>query len=855
MPAQRRPSHGHAEANVILSESPGCCGGHHTHHDDDESDKEVAFIQIRDGDLEKGPGSEHVVLAVDGMTCSGCGNKMERTLKAISGVSAVRVNFVMGSAEFSLVTSVTSPDQVIRAAERATGFRCAKLSDDDQTIDVLSGGQSARALTESCIAGVNQASIISKKVVRITYDPTIIGARILMEKIGPLCRGLAPPHNDSGLSSGRRRLCDQFWKTLAAALFTVPVVVMAWSEKLVDDWTKAIVSLVLASVVQLIAVPDFYRPAISALIHSGSVEMDMLVVISITAAYVYSVVAFGFQIARKPLETGAFFETSTLLVTLVLLGRLVAAYARVRAVAAVSFRSLQSTKAVIVEDGQDSEVDCRLLQYGDTLTIGSHTVIPTDATILTGATEIDESMITGESLPVFKQGGDDIIAGTLNGSGTLTALLKRLPGRNTVTDIARLVEEAANAKPRLQDIADRVAGWFVPFVTSVALIVVAAWLVVGFKVRKYGAGHAISNAITYSVATLAVSCPCALGLAVPMVLVVAGGIAARNGVIIKSAECTEQARKVTDVVFDKTGTVTEAGLDVVEEKHFTDSQPEAIAITKALAAGNKHPVSLAVAKHLEQRHVADAELSDPQVIPGAGVEAIFQGTKVRAGNPQWTQTSNHPAIIQLQQRGMTLLVVSRDSEPLAAFGLRTSLRAEAASVVAKLRSRNIVVHLVSGDQQCAVETVAGQVGIRRFASQCTPADKRDYVARLMKRGRRVMFVGDGTNDAVAVTQADVGVQLASVHSASDVTRGAADVVLLNGLEGVDFLLRISAVSFRRIVFNFVWSATYNLLALLLASGALVNVRIPPAYAGLGELVSVLPVVLAAMTMLLKKNRP
>ncbi|KAK4071344.1 hypothetical protein Purlil1_13432 [Purpureocillium lilacinum] len=843
--------HEHGELAIKEEKDAGCGRDPQDTHDC-QDDKDAALRPVG-VDLERADGLEHVSLTVDGMTCSGCGNKMERTLKALPGVSSVRVNFVMGSAEFSLDTSVTTPDEVIRGTERATGFRCTKPSNDHQTVDFLASGGSAKVLADIAIPGVTQATILSKKVVRLTHDPAMIGARTLVERVGDLSSGLAPPRDDPNVSSGRKRLYDQLVKTAVAACFTIPVVVMAWGDNLVQDKkTKASVSLALATVVQLIAVPDFYRPAISALIYSGSLEMDMLVVISITAAYLYSVVAFGFMMAGEPLDTDAFFETSTLLITLVLLGRLVAAFARIRAVVAVSLRSLQSVTAVISEDGNDREIDARLLQYGDRLKIGPHSAVPTDATVLSGTSEVDESMLTGESVPVFKKEGDSIIAGTINGSGTLVARLTRLPGKNTVTDIAQLVEEAANSKPRIQDIADRIAGWFVPVVASIAIIVIVAWLAVGLKVRNDNAGKAISNAITYAVATLAVSCPCALGLAVPMVLVVAGGIAARNGVIIKSAECTERSRKVTDVVFDKTGTITESDLDIVEEKFFDIDHAEAIAISKALVAGNKHPVSLAVEKHLEARANPTVKLDNTHSIPGAGIEATLGGAKMRAGNPTWTKTSEDTTVVNLQQRGMTLLVVTRNSKVIAVFAMRTRLRAEAAKVVAQLSRRNVAVHLVSGDQKHAVEAVAAQVGIPNVASQCTPAEKRDYVANLMSRGKTVMFVGDGTNDAVAVTQADVGVQLASVLSASEVTRGAADVVLLNGLEGIPFLMRMSNVAFRRMAFNFGWSATYNVLAILFASGALVNVRIPPAYAGLGEIVSVLPVIFAAMTMLLKK---
>ncbi|PGH23374.1 copper-translocating P-type ATPase [Polytolypa hystricis UAMH7299] len=816
------------------------------------SEKGIMASRVKEIDIEKDAGLEHVALIVDGMTCSGCGNKLDRTLKAMPGVSGVRVNFVMGNAEFSIDPEVVKAEDVIRGASRATGFYCTRMASDDQTLDVLASGPAVKVLMDMAILGVNQVTTLDKKMVRLTYDPAIIGARTLVNKIGDISSGLAPPRDDPSVASGRKRLYDQLLKTSVSAVLTIPVVVLAWGDTLVDEKTRAYISIVLASLVQLIAVPDFYRPAISALVHSGTIEMDLLVVISITAAYVYSVVAFSFRMADQPLETSEFFETSTLLITLVLLGRFVAAFARIRAVAAVSLRVLQASTAVIVENGKDIEIDARLLQYGDKFKVLPHSSVPTDGLVLDGSSEVDESMLTGESVPVPKKKRDAVIAGTINGSGTLLAQLTRLPGKNTVTDIAELVEEAANSKPRIQDVADRVASWFVPVVSSVAIIVTIVWLVIGLKVRNLPTGKAISDAITYAVAVLAVSCPCALGLAVPMVLVVAGGIAARGGVIIKSAECTERARKVTDVVFDKTGTITEGELDVLEEEFFDSNYDEAISITKAIIAGNKHPVSLAVSKHLQTRPSSDVKITDVRVIPGAGVEAAYNGTTIRAGNPTWTNTTSLPYVTRLQVTDMTLLVVTRNSIPIASFGLRTRLRPEAARVVAQLSQRNIDVHLVSGDQSRAVASVAAQALIPNIAAQRNPAQKRDYVASLMAQGRIVMFVGDGTNDAVAVTQADVGVHLGSAASASDVTRGAADVVLLAGLEGIEFLFDVSRASFHRMVFNFVWSAIYNVLAILLASGAFVNVRIPPAYAGLGEIVSVLPVIFAATTMLMMK---
>ncbi|KAG9256250.1 E1-E2 ATPase-domain-containing protein [Emericellopsis atlantica] len=828
----------------------GCTG---KNNNQDPSKFEPSGFAHQEVDLEQTGNMETVHYLVSGMDCTSCADKLMTIFSAMPGVSSPRVNFVVGRGEVHVDTSVTSADEVLRFAATASNFSLVKVVGGDFYLDVLAGPAEARKLTEQPPQGVTDAQILDRKTVRLAYDPTVTGARDLLASLQGQCQGLAEPRGDSQLENSRRRLRDQLYKTLLAALFTIPVTVLAYANGLVDKQTKGIVSIVLGTCVQIIAIPEFYRPALSALWYSHIVEMDMLVVMSITAAYGYSVVAFGFEMGHRPLEQGDFFETSSMLITLILMGRLVAAFARVQAVAAVSLRSRLSSSALLVTSAGAQEIDARLLQYGDSFKVLPHTRVPTDGVVTLGKTEVDESMLTGESMPVLKKQGDDLIAGTLNGDGIVTARLTRLPGKNTVTDIAQLVEEAANSKPKLQDLANKVASWFVPIMAAIAVLVLVIWLAVGLRVLEYSAGRSIGTAITYTVATLAVACPCALGLAVPMVIVVAGGIAAKGGVIIKSAETTERARKITDVVFDKTGTITEDDLAVVEQVILADVQEdEAVSLTRALVAGGKHPVSAAMEKYLAaQSSVAAAVVSGIRVIPGAGIEARYQENTVKAGNAEWTGTSKVTEVARVQGSGLTTLVVTLNGTPLVVFGLRTQIRREALGVIEGLKSRNIAVHLVSGDQILAVQAVARAVGIppENVAGHCTPPEKRDYVGALMSApAKYVMFCGDGTNDAVAVAQADVGAQMGGGKTSSDVTQGAADVVLMKGLEGIPFLLRVSRAAYQRMVFNFVWAAVYNVLAVTMASGAWVAFRIEPQYAGAGEMVSVLPVILAAVSM-------
>ncbi|GME48378.1 ATPase P-type K/Mg/Cd/Cu/Zn/Na/Ca/Na/H-transporter [Neofusicoccum parvum] len=782
------------------------------------------------------------------MTCSGCGNKLQRSLESLPGVNNVSVNFIMKRADFEIDPSLTNAANTITKAQQMTGFSLSKISNTDHHLEFLTTAASARILAAKTLPGVTSITPLKSSVL-IAYNPTHTGARTLATSIGNLTTGLAPPPTttDPATSTHRATFRALTLKTLAAATLTIPIATLAWSPHLAPPRTRNPISLALATFVQAIAVHEFYAPALRSLARRRALEMDALVAVSVSAAYAYSVVAFACGAAGRPLATEPFFETGALLVALVLLGRLVGAWARVRAVAAVSVRGGQAGVAVVVEGGVGREVDARLLQYGDVFRVAPHTKVPTDGAVVGGVSEVDESMVTGETLPVAKGPGSAVVAGTVNGEGALTVRLGRLPGSNTVTDIAELVEDALKTKPRVQEIADRVAGWFVWVVVGVAAVVLCVWVAVALRVGNESGAKVADTALSYCIAVLAVSCPCALGLAVPMVLVIAGGVAARGGVVIKSAQSVERARKITDVVFDKTGTLTMQELSVVTEEGLAEDHFESASLARALVSGNNHPVSAAVAKHLETQDLDPPDLENSRVIPGSGITAVWNGFEIRAGNARWTRSEDHPTVRRLTSEGMTVLCVTKAGELAVVYGLKSVLRPEAVAVVDKLRGKNIAVHLVSGDERKAVEAVRAAVGIPpgNTVSRQTPAEKRVYVRQLMDDGKVTLFCGDGTNDAVAIAQADVGVQ---VGSSSDVSRATADVILLSGLEGIMFLLDVSAASFHRIVFNFVWSAVYNVFAILLAAGAFVKVRIPPAYAGLGELVSVLPVIFAAFTM-------
>ncbi|KAH6629851.1 E1-E2 ATPase-domain-containing protein [Boeremia exigua] len=808
-------------------------------------------------DVEKSSaGIEHIVLSISGMTCTGCETKLQRTLGTLPYLRNLRTSLVLARAEFDIDHRIASVEDVIRHLSRTTEFRCEQVSMQGSSFELVCKGRAAVVADGKWPVGVVEIRALDKDTVRVAYDASTVGARDLVERGWESAMQLAPMRLDASLDAGKRHVWHMGLMTLLSACLTIPVLVMAWAPLPRREVAYGSASLALATIVQVCVAGPFYPKALKALVYSRVIEMDLLIVLSTSAAYVFSVVSFGYMIAGSPLSTGEFFETSTLLVTLIMVGRWVASLARQKAAESISIRSLQTPTAILVEDnGQGKVIDARLLQYGDIFKVAPDSQVPTDGTVVEGSSEIDESMLTGESKPVEKHIGSPIIAGSINGQGMLTVRLTRLPGDNTITTIASMVDEAKLSRPRIQDIADKVASYFVPVVVALTIVTFVVWVAVGVAVRKQSGSQATIEAITYAITVLIVSCPCAIGLAVPMVIVIASGVAARRGVIFKSAASIEVAYKATDVVFDKTGTLTLGQLTVVEHSTVYADQVLSKSLLLGLLANIKHPVSAAVASHLVRDGVAATAVQDTKAVTGKGVQGSWQGTELRAGNAQWLGLAAHPAVQALLDKGLTVTCFTIDGAIAAIYGLHDTLRPDAAATISALQRRGLTIHILSGDDDGAVQAAARHLSIPRsnIRSRCSPADKRDYIAALetqsaSKKPRKpvILFVGDGTNDAVALAQATVGIHMSS---GTDIAQSAADVVLVRPeLAGLLTLLAISRKAMRRVAFNFGWSFVYNTLAVLLGAGAFVSARIPPEFAGLGELVSVLPVVAAAVLL-------
>lgn len=888
-------------------DSDTCCSSPHVHHEHDPRRTDAHEETPNDGG-ERGPASfERFILTVGGLKCGCCETGLSRALQHIPAVRHHQVNVVLARIEFDLNTSRMSISEVISQLRRDTGYtfkhydqpegqvlellvsdpteiyRAGKPfgvtlvdSTDKQTWSpshLLSGRNSTLPPEVNGVGRPTQQPGGSKEkrasaslfmhTVQVHYDAQQIGARDVFEYYQQLAPSqnlqLAPANAHPSLAVGvqqTKRACILFVVTL---LFTIPVLVFSWAPLDHENMAYAHASLALATVVQIIATNEFVPGALQTLIHSRVFEMDFLIALSTTTAYVFSVVSYVYQLKKRPLETGSFFETSTLLVTLIFLGRVINEFARLRAAKSVSIRSLQTHDALLVLSWSSTgpgattrKIDARLLQYGDHFKVLPHARIVTDGNVVYGGSEVDESMITGESLPVAKGLGHKVYAGTMNASGQLVVELTKLPHENSISRIAHMVENAELSKPKVQALADMIASWFVPAIATIGVLVFLIWLFMDRFRNRRSWQSAVVKALTYAIATLVVSCPCAIGLAVPMVVLIAGGTSARFGIIFRDPQKLEVARNTTDIVFDKTGTLTDGELSVVDGEFPGPHLTQIKSMILGLLEGDKHPVAAAVVKWLEKHPSQDpSEQIRPMKMinirsePGNGVIGTCEGSnlEVRAGNPQWLNVS----VLESQH---TLLCVTVSGVLSATFRLKDSPRERADKVINLLEARGILVHMISGDGEGPTASTAHALNIPKSRTRwrLKPLDKQRYVHSLQHSGKVVLFVGDGTNDSVALKQADVGVHI-NHSSGSDVAKSASDVVLMTTqLQNILILLDISKAAYRRIMGNFAWSACYNFVAILAASGAFVRVRIEPAYAGLGELVSVLPVVLIAFQM-------
>jgi len=622
---------------------------------------------------------------------------------------------------------------------------------------------------------------------------------------------------------------------------TIPIVSISF---LITFPEKNYVLLALATPVQFVVGWHFYRAAYSS-IRNRFADMNVLVALSSSVAYVYSA-----YITLFVPEGMGFFDASAVVITTITLGMLLEDMAVERTGDAIKkLMGLQPKTAIVIQDGQENEIPADEVQIGDTVIVKPGDRIPVDGLVMDGHTFIDESMITGESVPVEKNVGDTVFSGTINKTGTLKFQAEKVGLETMLAQIVRLAREVQASKAPIQRLADKVVNVFVPVVVAISILTFAVWF---FIFGNQGL------ALTTMVAVLAISCPCALGIATPAAIMIGVGKGAENGVLIKNNAVLEVARNLDTVVFDKTGTLTNGKLDVTDI--VADDSRKILEVAAIAEKWSEHPIGQAIVKKAENEGISVAEPESFDALPGFGVTAKVKGKKVLIGNRALMKNNNVPVqqleneIEKLETEGKTVLIVAVKGKAAGAIAVSDTVKEHSKEAVSALQKMGLKVIMLSGDTRRTAEAVAKQLGIDEVLAEVVPAQKVDEIKKLQSQGRFVAMVGDGINDAPAITQANVGI---AIGSGTDVAVDSGEIVLIkDDPRDVATSIKLSRKTLGKIKQNLFWAFFYNIIMIPLAAGVLystLGVLIPPEAAAASMILSDITVV--GNSMLLRRFKP
>ncbi len=601
---------------------------------------------------------------------------------------------------------------------------------------------------------------------------------------------------------------SELWRVILAALLSMPLVMPMLAEPFGVHWMlPGWVQLLFAAPVQFWLGARFYRAGWKAL-RAGSGNMDLLIAIGTSAAFALSLAHFS----TGPL----YFESSAVIITLVLLGKWLESRAKRQTTEAIrALSALQPERAIVRRGGRDEDVAIDALRVGDVLVVRPGERVPTDGVVTEGASHVDESLITGESVPVAKKIDDTVTGGAINGEGLLLVRASAVGAETTLARIARMVESAQEGKAPIQRIADKVSAVFVPIVLAIAALTFAGWWLVSGDVAA---------AALNAVAVLVIACPCALGLATPTSIMVGTGMAARHGILIKDAEALEIAHSIKTIAFDKTGTLTEGRPELVRIVAANGTDAELLQIAASIQRGSEHPLARAVTSRAAETSQSLPSATNTKALPGRGVEAEVDGKKYLLGSARLMHESAVPlgellgVATSLEAEGHTVSWLAAPGTGQALVGLlafRDAVKPTAKAAVQRLHDQGIRTVMVSGDNQRAAQRVATELGISEVVAEVLPADKAGVIDRLRSAGGVVAMVGDGVNDAPALARADVGI---AMGTGTDVAMHAAGVTLMRGdprliSDAVD----ISRRTYRKIKQNLFWAFAYNIIGIPLAA--------------------------------------
>ncbi len=819
-------------------------------------------------------------LGIGGMTCASCAMIVETALKKVDGVSEAIVNLATETAAVVFDPGKVALEDLVRAVEGA-GYKAfppiepprskAQTSTRTFAISGMTCASCVRIIETAVekLDGVTQVSVnLATEKAVVTYDPLKIdesaivaavegaGYKAIPEQIE---RGRGPSSSAERIDRQKEEQERQYrslrTRFLFSILMSLPIAFITmtpWGMKLFAGERMMLghyAAFALATPVQFWAGWQFYRGAWGALKHRMG-NMDLLIAGGTSAAYFYSVAAtIAPGLIAPSGEAKVFFEISTFLIAFVLLGKMLEAKAKGRTSDSIKkLMGLSPKTARVIRGRAEVDIDVEEVVVGDVIVVRPGEKIPVDGTVIDGRSAVDESMLTGESIPVEKQPGDSVIGATINKNGSLTFKATKVGADTTLAQIIRLVEEAQGSRAPIQRFADLISAYFVPFVVALSIATFAGWLALG-----YG----FVPAMLAAVAVIVIACPCALGLATPTAIMVGTGKGAEFGILIKGGEALETAHKLDSVVFDKTGTLTH-GKPVVTD--IIAASGEAgdglLRLAAAVEKKSEHPLAEAIVAKARESGLEIPDASDFEAVPGHGVIGSISGKRVILGNRKLMSREGVffdrqiEEIERLEREGKTVMLTAVDGSPAGLIAVADTVKPSSKEAIARLHRLGIETAMITGDNKRTAEAIARQLGMDRVLAEVLPEHKAEEIAKLQKEGKKVAMVGDGINDAPALAQADIGI---AMGSGTDVAMETGDIVLMkNDLNDVVTAIELSKRTIRKIRQNMFWALFYNTVMIPIAVLGFFT-KIGPEFAGLAMALSSVSVV--TNSLLLRRFRP
>ncbi len=808
---------------------------------------EVFPIAIEDDEEEETaqPESDTTVetkFKVSGMTCASCSANVERILRKQSGVASASVNLPMEKASVTYDPALITPKQM-EDAITGIGYGVVK---DKVTLDV--GGMTCSACVQNIervlnkLKGVDSATVnLTLEKAQVEYDSSQVSPAEMIaaiEGIGYTASLKADKKDaeDRERQAREEEITNQRNNLIIAVVFGIPITFGSMTGMFPNllsfvptFLTDHVVLFALTTIVMLFPGRQFFTGTYKGLKH-GVTDMNLLIATGTGAAYVISVAATFLDLG--PGYEHLYYDTAVMLITFIIFGRYLEAKTKGKTSEAIrKLMGLQAKTARILVDGEEREVPVEEVTVGNIVVVRPGEKLPVDGVVTEGTSAVDESMITGESIPMEKNPGDTIIGATINKSGSFKFRAAKVGADTALAQIIELVENAQTSKAPIQRIADIVAGHFILAVHVISLLAFFFWFFIGFEMFGIAQSAAFSTispflfSLLISITVLVISCPCAVGLATPAAIMVGTGKGAENGILIKGGEALEQAHKLNTIVFDKTGTLTKGEpqlTDIISTSHHSDA--EVLQIAAIAEKGSEHPLGEAIVNGATDRNIEIGNADSFRSIAGHGVEAEFEGKRIFLGTRKLMADNGidvaelGEGMETLEHSGKTAMLIALDNEAIGVVAVADTLKEHSKEAVDKLHNIGIEVAMITGDNARTASAIAQQVGIDRVLSEVLPEDKAAEVRKLQDEGKVVAMVGDGINDAPALMQSDIGI---AMGAGTDVAMESAQIVLIkNDILDVVSSIRLSKLTMRKIKQNLLWAFGYNSIGIPIAAGIL-----------------------------------